>query len=323
MKKSSVTILVTTQEGSGVGSGFVYDAKGHICTNYHVIEGAISIQVMLPSGTVLDAEQVGVDEVSDLAVLKVESDELVPATIGSSADLLVGDDLVAIGTPARLDLAGTATFGKVSCTSRLLPLTDTETGSVYRKITVIQTDVSLNPGNSGGPVADMYGRVVGIVVRKIMTYGNSTYEGLGFVIPIDGAKTVLDAIIKNGSFSGDNPLAEGPSQLGVTGYTVKEGVWYAIDTDGKVPESETQKDGYRYAEKSGVYITRIDGTQASAAPLCVGDIIVKINGLHMNAITDVIGEVNRHYAGETVTVTVWRNGEYHDVQVRLKEGAIK
>ncbi len=322
VRKSTVTVSVMTESGaSGIGSGFVLDSDGHICTNYHVIEGARRVQVILPDGVALDAAVVGYDAISDLAVLKVEHEGLVPVELGSSADLLVGEEVVAIGTPAHINFAGTATFGRISYTNRLLPLTDSVTGSVYRKITVIQTDTSLNPGNSGGPMADMYGRVVGIVVRKVISYGGTTYEGMAFAIPIDGAKAILDAIIKNGRFEGDNPVAEGPSQLGLTGHTVKAGMWYAQAADGSVASSDTEREGYYYAEQNGVYTSQVSGTQASGRIL-VGDIILKINGLQMYSIQDVIAEVNRHYAGEHVTVTVWRDGASVDVEIRLGEGAV-
>lgn len=321
IKRSTVTVAVHTRSGSGVGSGFVYDNDGHICTNYHVIEDAIKIQVILPDGTVLDARVVGHDAVSDLAVLKVEHEGLVPVTLGSSAGLLVGEDVVAIGTPADINFAGTATFGKISYTNRLLPLADSTTGSVYRKINVIQTDTSLNPGNSGGPMADMYGRVVGIVVRKITNYGSTAYEGVAFAIPIDGARVILDAIIKDGRFTGKSPVAEGPSLLGVTGHTVQGAYWYSQMSDGTILSSPEELEGYYYAERSGVYVTDVSGAQANGR-IYEGDIITAVNGLAMYSIQDVIAQVNRSYAGETVTVTVWRDGTNTDVQIRLAEGAI-
>lgn len=322
VKRSTVTVSVTTRSGkSGIGSGFVLDTAGHICTNHHVIADAVSIQVILPDGVAKDATLVGADEISDLAVLKIEHEGLVPVELGSSSDLLVGEEVVAVGTPAHLNFAGTATFGRISHTRRLLPLTDSMTGSVYRKITVIQTDTSLNPGNSGGPMADMYGRVVGIVVRKIVSYGDTNYEGVAFAIPIDGARVIIDAIIKHGSFDGDNPVAEGPSQIGVTGYTVEAGKWYLQKPDGSIATSDEEAQGYHFAEQSGVYVAAVSGPQA-VGHIEVGDVVTQINGLRMRSIYDVIEAVNRHYAGETVTVTLWRGGEKMDVEVRLGEGAV-
>jgi serine protease Do len=263
---------------------------------------------------------VGYNEIADLAVLKVEAQGLVPLALGSSADLLVGDAVVAVGTPASIDYVGTATFGKISATNRLLPLTK-EDGSVSHKITVIQTDTSLNPGNSGGPMADMYGRVIGIVVRKILQYGGKTYEGIGFAIPIDGAKVILDAIIKDGSFTGDNPLAEGRSLLGVTGHGGVKDMWYCANADGTITSSETEQPGYYKMPADGVYVMSADGANVQSK-LQAGDVILAVNGLRMTTIQDVIAAVNRHYAGETVTVTVLRAGVQLDVEVILLEGEI-
>ena len=321
VRRSTVTIVVKTAAGKGIGSGFVYDGAGHICTNYHVIEDAERIQVVLPDGKAVDAAVVGYNAVADLAVLHIDAEGLVPVRLGSSTDLLVGDAVVAIGTPYDLELAGTATFGNVSATNRLLPLAD-GAGTVYRKITVIQTDASVNPGNSGGPMANMYGEVIGIVVRKVVGNGAVSYEGLGFALPIDGAKVILDAIIQDGAFHGVNPLAEGRSLLGVTGYGVQAGRWYRVDpATNNVDASDEAQAGYTYAAANGVYIDAVTGAGV-ATVLRTGDIITAVDGLEMNTITDVIGAVNRHYAGEIVTLTLYRDGDTVTVQIVLSEGTV-
>ena len=154
-----------------------------------------------------------------------------------------------------------------------------------------------------------------------MTDGGVNYEGLSFALPIDGARIVLDAIIKDGAFTGDNPLAEGPSQLGVTGYSVSVGKWYRLEANGAVSTSPVAKEGYHTTDVDGVYVSAISGTQANGK-LCVGDVIVRVNGLHMNTMKDVVNEVNRYYAGTIVTVTVFRDGAQTDIQIRLGEGAL-
>ncbi|MBQ8356856.1 MAG: trypsin-like peptidase domain-containing protein [Clostridia bacterium] len=322
VKKSTVTISVTTSAGSAIGSGFVYSADGYIITNYHVVESAESTQVLLADGTAYDATVKGFNAAADIAVLKIEARDLVPVTLGSSANLLVGDDVVAIGTPAKLDYAGTSTFGKVSATNRLVSLTDTD-GTIVKKMTLIQTDTSVNPGNSGGPLADMYGRVVGVVVMKVSYYGGSYYDGIGFALPIDGVKTIADAIIQKGSFTGVNPIAEGRSLLGVTGHGGLSGYWYSDEPNaltGAMESSETQQEGYHYMEKDGVYVTAINGGDA-VNKMQVGDIIMKINGLNVSSVTTLISEANRHHTGETVTLTVWRNGAEIQVAVTLYEAS--
>lgn len=319
VRKSTVTVSVKTAEGTGTGSGFVYDANGHICTNYHVIEGATLVQVILPDGTAHKAEIVGYDIPADLAVLRVQASGLVPATIGSSASLLVGDEVVAVGTPASITFAGTATFGRVSHAARLLPLDDDGDGVYEKKITVIQTDTSVNPGNSGGPMADMYGRVVGVVVRKILSYHGSTYEGVGFAIPIDGAKVILDAIIAHGSFTGTNPVVEGRSLLGLTGHGGLQGHWYYVDPlTNKVEDSELQLPGYHYMPVDGVYVTNVQGANANGKVL-EGDVILAVNGYIVRDTKELITLVNCYPCGQSVSLRVWRNGAETMVQVILDE----
>ncbi len=324
VKQSTVTVIVRTEEGGGIGSGFVYSADGYICTNYHVIESQKILQVMLPDGEVRDASVVGYNVAADLAVLKIEAGGLTPAVLGSSADLLLGQDVLAVGTPGKVDYRGTVTYGKVSDKARLVQLAD-ENGTVQRKMTLIQTDTSVNPGNSGGPLADMYGHVVGVVVMKVKTINGTTFDGLGFAIPIDGAKTIIDAIIKDGKFTGKNPVAEGRSQLGVTGRGLVGGVWYDDPAADQPISSATEKPGYFKMPCDGIYVMSTSGSNA-AGSLREGDIIIKIDGQNMYTIHDVISAVNRHYEGETVTVTALRPGflgDYEEISVKitLTEGA--
>lgn len=318
---STVSITVRTETGSGVGSGFIYTADGYVLTNRHVIDGATAVQVVLPDGTAYDAQVIGSDAIGDVAVLKISATGLTPAEIGSSADLLVGDDVVAVGTPANLNYAGTATFGSVSATARLVPITNSTTGAVEKKMTLIQTDTSVNPGNSGGPLADMYGKVVGMVVMKITVHGGVSFEGIGFALPIDGVKTIADEIIKSGSFKGVNPIAEGRSLLGVTGHGGQKGLWYSDIADaetGAMDVSETEKAGYHLMRESGVYVMEINGNNASGK-LQRGDIIMKVDGQNVYATTDLIDIVNRRYAGENVTLTVLRGEEQITVEITLYE----
>lgn len=320
VRKSTVTVAVKTATGTGSGSGFVYDNNGHICTNYHVIEGAVLVQVILPDGNAYDAEVIGYNEPADLAVLRVQASGLVPAVIGSSSSLLVGDEVVAIGTPASMTFAGTATFGRVSHTARLLPLDDNGDGTYEKKITVIQTDTSVNPGNSGGPMADMYGRVIGIVVRKILNYNDTNYEGVGFAIPIDGAKVILDAIIRDGVFTGKNPVSEGRSLIGVSGHGGTQGLWYYVDPlTGVVQGSAQEKEGYHYMPVNGVYTIEVSGANAKNK-IFAGDIILALNGLCVRDVKELITAVNCYPCGTTVSVLVWRGGEEITVQIILGEG---
>ena len=321
--KSTVTVVAYipkatangTQVARASGSGFVYDDKGHVCTNHHVIEGASHVQIILPNGTAIDAELVGSDARSDLAVLKADPAQLTPARLGSSAELLVGDSVVAVGTPLGAELAGTATFGKISCVDRWLAVDDNADGVYEKKIRVIQTDTGVNPGNSGGPMADMYGRVVGVVVRKI-----SGKEAIGFAIPIDGVKTVVDAIIKDGAFTGQNPLVEGRSLIGVTGHGGQAGVWYAPDElTGAMKSSSVEKPGYHYMPVDGVYVMSVDGANA-AGILQAGDVLLSVNGLLVYDTPSLIDAVNLHRVGQRITLGIWREGTATTVEITLAEG---
>ena len=319
VKKSTVTVSVTTKTGSGIGSGFVYSSDGYICTNYHVVQEAVTVQVVLPDGRAVDATVRGFNEAADVAVLKIEAEGLIPVELGSSDDLLVGDAVVAIGTPAKLDYAGTSTFGTVSATNRLVQMSDAVTGTVGKKMTLIQTDTSVNPGNSGGPLADMYGCVVGVGVMKVSNYGGSDFEGIGFALPIDGVRMIVDEIIQKGTFTGRNPISEGRSLLGVTGHGGTAGYWYYVDpTTGTVTASETAQEGYHQMPVSGIYVMEVNGVNAQGK-VQVGDVITRVNGLAVMSTTDLIGAVNRYYAGETVTLTLRRGSETVYVEVMLIE----
>ncbi|MBE6702042.1 MAG: PDZ domain-containing protein [Ruminococcaceae bacterium] len=322
VKQSAVSIVATTDTGSSIGSGFVYSADGYIITNYHVIEKANTVQVILPDGLACDATVRGYNIAADVAVLKIEASDLVPAAIGQSADLLVGDAVVAIGTPAKLDYAATATFGTVSATRRLVSISN-DSGTVSKKMTLIQTDTSVNPGNSGGPLADMYGNVIGVVVMKITDYGGIAFEGIGFALPIDGVKLIAEEIIAKGSFSGRNPIAEGRSLLGVTGHGGKKGLWYAdvADANGSMAASETEKPGYHYMAENGIYVMGVNSTN-SAGKVEIGDIILAVNGLRVGNTVDLIAAVNRCYAGERVTLTILRNGQEIKMEILLYEEAL-
>lgn len=327
-RKSTVTIQVKLPTGTVTGSGFVYSVDGHIITNHHVIEELYGenkenavVQVVLADGTAVDAVLVGSDEASDIAVLKIPAEAApVPLNLGSSDALLTGDGVVAVGTPAKLDYAGTATFGAVSNPKRIVTMTDSN-GSVTKKMTLIQTDVSVNPGNSGGPLLDMYGKVVGVVVMKVSQYGGSVFEGIGFALPIDGVRVIADEIIQKGSFTGKNPYVEGKLLAGITGHGGQKGLWYspANTQTGKIEASETEQEGYHYMAESGIYVMEVSGADAKTK-LRTGDIILRVDGLIVRDTTDMIGVVNRHYEGESIRVTVWRDGETLEFTIVLTAG---
>ena len=177
----------------GVGTGFIVSEDGYIATNYHVVEGADKIKVTLKSGEIYEARFVGGDEVADLAAIKIEAQGLPVAELGDSDALVQGQDVVAIGTPAGIEFAWSATKGIISATNRTLEV-DSERTAAVKTMTVIQIDASINRGNSGGPLINMKGQVVGINSLKI---ASSEYEGMGFAIPINSAIDTLNSIIAN------------------------------------------------------------------------------------------------------------------------------
>ena len=181
--------VVQVRSSSGAGSGFVFDRRGHVVTNHHVIEGSSEVQLLLASGQVVDATVVGSDPDSDIAVLRTEPSVLATPRIGRSADVRIGQQVLAVGSP--LGLTGTVTAGIVSATDRRAAI-GTTLGQP-----VIQTDASINPGNSGGPLVDLDGRVVGVNTAIATLNGSSTGNiGIGFAVPIDRAVDVAEGIIR-------------------------------------------------------------------------------------------------------------------------------
>ena len=191
-------------------------------------------------------------------------------------------------------------------------------GSVTKKMTLIQTDVSVNPGNSGGPLLDLYGRVVGVVVMKVSQYGGSVFEGIGFALPIDGVRVVADEIIQKGSFTGENPFVSGKTLVGITGHGGVKGKWYspADSTTNVIEASDTEKAGYHYMAESGIYVMSISNPDAKLK-LREGDIIMRVNGLIVRGTSDMVSAVNRYGEGESVTLTVYRDGKTLEIPIML------
>ena len=316
----TVAISVNTAEFTGVASGIIYTEDGYILTNHHVVENGGPFQVMLPNGDVLDAALIGSNEAADVAVLKINAAGLTPAIFGDSDNLLAGDAVLAVGTPANLDYAGAVAFGRISAPLHIMKITDTN-GTVVRKMKLIQTDAGVNNGNSGGPLADYYGHVIGMINMRLSTYAGNTFIGINFALPINGVKTVADAIIAHGSFDGaKNPIAENASMIGFSGYAVSAGKWYLLDPEsGKVESSDSEQSGYRHAARDGVMVGSVLDTGGAAGILLEGDLILRINGLTMLRIQDVIAEANRHWSGESVRILLLRGGAELEAEIVIGE----
>ncbi len=316
-KHSVVLIEVITPNGGGSGTGIILSEDGYIATNHHVIENGTSIRVKFYDGTYATATLRGSSEVDDLAVIKVDRSNLAVATFAKSADCFVGQTVYAIGNPSGAEMAWTTTKGCISYLDRELKIYHDD-GTLEKKLKMIQTDAMVNPGNSGGPLVNANGEVVGIVSMKLA----DGYEGIGFAIPSDGAAEILNAIIKDGNadnvnsnVSYDRPI------IGITGVYLEAGKHYVFEEKRVVEVSDS------YAEEnpdevvspavSGMYVrTLTEGTDA-AIKLAEGDIITAINGVEVTNKNMFMNEVNKHYAGDDVTITYYRNGLYSEITITL------
>ncbi len=295
-----ITVVYDGGTGTGVGTGIIMTADGYIATNYHVIEKGKSFTVTTGDGTEYQAEVIGSDELSDLAVIKVNATGLTAAVFGDSSQLTVGEMVVAIGTPAGLDYAETVTDGIISAINRNVKIFD-ETGVMVKKMTLIQTNATVNPGNSGGPLIDEHGKVIGIVSMKLA----NDYIGIGFAIPVNGALTILNEIISTGSSGSSGEIAQKRAIIGITAVGVNAGE--NILTDGTKIN----------AEIAGVYISEVNEKYDAAEKLKPGDIITEVDGKSVSTVYDVMDIVNNKYAGDSVTVKYYRGGTYNTVTIKL------
>ena len=289
------TELVTTNywgqqvKGAAAGSGFVISQDGYILTNYHVIEGATAIQVAFADGRTYDATLVGGESPNDIAVLKIEAEDLTPVVLGDSDNLVVGEQVCAIGNPLG-ELTYTLTAGYVSARDRSITMSD---GTVMN---MLQTDTAINSGNSGGPLFNLYGQVIGITTAKYSgTSGSSaTIEGIGFAIPINDVRDMVKDIMEKG-------YVTGKPNVGIL-------------------MNDVSSEAQRYGIPAGAYIEAIlDGSCAQTAGLKAGDIITAVDDTVVTTSSQLSSAVKNYKAGDTVTFTVFREGESHTLSVTLDE----
>ena len=279
---SVISVKATGDAVQSIGSGFVFDAAGYIATAHHVIASMSDIKVITHDGREFSATLVASDELSDLALLKINCTDLTPLEFGRSSELMVGDELFAIGTPASLEFAGTMCAGDVSYTNRTVSMYNESDGTLKKKMTLIQTTAALNPGNSGGPVLDSYGKLVGIVTMKL---GNN-FDGISFVIPSDGAYGIL-CDMRDGI-----PLSD-VRRASVVTKAAKMGV-----------VAEAYSDGARL----GVRVLGFASEDCDAAKkIRIGDVIVSLDGSPISSISSLTEAINAHIPGESVSVTVYRS----------------
>ena len=268
---------------TGSGSGFILTADGYVLTNHHVIDKAQAIRVTLSDGSEYEAQLVGSDAVSDVALLKIEAQDLPAVTIGSSDNLEVGDQVAAIGNPLG-ELTSTQTVGYVSAKDRSVN-TD---GTI---INMLQTDAAINSGNSGGPLFNMNGEVIGITTAKYSgnTSSGASIEGIGFAIPINEVRATADELIATGKITRPG--------LGITGQVVS---------------------GYYDYVPSGIMVATItEGSPAQEAGMRVQDIITAVDGQQISSFSELRAALYAHKVGDTITVTVFRESKSIDLSVTL------
>ena len=267
------------------GSGIILSEDGLILTNTHVIENCDTASVTLFDNSSYDAALVGADSTSDIAVLRIEATGLTPASFGDSAELAIGDQVAAIGNPLGETFRMTLTDGIISAIDR---------GISYNghSMTLLQTNTAINEGNSGGALFNMYGQVIGVTNMKMMS-SYSSIEGIGFAIPSSTIAAVADSLMQYGEVRGRTAI----------GITV-----------GAIPENVTS----HYDLPTGLYVSAVEEkSDAAAKGIQQGDIITAVNGNPASATSDILTVKNTLSVGDTITFTIWRDGETFDVDVIL------
>ena len=270
----------------GTGSGVIYDKAGYIATNNHVVEGANEIIVSLPDGRTVKGKVLGADAVTDLAVVKIEADNLPVAKFGDSDTLQVGEPAIAIGNPLGLEFRGSVTAGVISALNRSIELGE-------RKFSLIQTDAAINPGNSGGALVNADGEVVGINSAKIVVSG---VEGIGFAIPVNTAKPILDELASRGR------VARPYLGASLMDKDVAERYGFEIDLHG------------------GIFLVKdVQGSPADKAGIRHGDNILRFNGSKVATAMDLRSKIDACKVGDRVEVVILHNGMQETKTLVLEE----
>lgn len=284
-----VSISCSTRSGSSSGTGVVLTTDGYLVTNCHVIRDATQINALFTDGRVLSAVKVGQDETTDLAVLKVEAEDLTPAKFGDSGALQVGDAVVAIGDPLGTQLRGTMTNGIISAINR-------EVTVGGRAMTLIQTNAALNEGNSGGPLLNCYGQVIGINTLKIGdSVSTAGVEGLGFAIPSAIVQEIVAQLVQQGYVSGRPTLR-------IDGSSVS--VFYQM----------------YYMLPAGLYIESVEaGSNAEAIGLQEGDILLQVDGVRISGPEDLNTLLYGYQVGDELSIVIYRGGHQYNATLTVEE----
>ncbi len=295
---SVVMIYAGNATTYGYGTGFFISENGYIATNHHVIADATSISVKLYSGKTLEATVVGYSASDDLAVLKITGNNYPSVRLGDSDSLKVGQIAIAIGHPSGDDAPWSTTQGIISALNREITVTGNGT---IEELTMIQTDAPVNPGNSGGPLFNDSGEVIGIITRKL-----TENEGIGFAIPMNGAKQILNQIIRTGSSNGvDSSVSKVRPTIGIQAATIEQGDEY------------TYMGRTYHADCDGVIVSSIVSGGSAEGILEVCDIITALDGKKVLTVEEMIQKLYSYEVGDTVRLTVNRHGTVLEFSVKL------
>ena len=287
---SVVSISAASGSSTSTGTGIIMSSDGYIITNYHVVSSAQQIVVLLTDGQEYTACQLGGDETSDIMVLKIDASGLTPAEFGDSDAAEVGDSVVAIGDPLGIELRGTMTDGIICGIKRDVAVGD-------RTMTLMQTNAALNSGNSGGPLVNMEGQVIGINTIKLSSSGYTTVEGLGFAIPISSAKPIVDELVEKGYVTGRPAFGFDVEQL-----ESRISLYYDLPGKLYIRSVESSSDAYAQGIRAGDIITAIDGQSVSTV--------------------DEFNRIKNEYsAGDQIPLTIFRSGHNYDITVTLMDRA--
>ncbi|WJH32329.1 trypsin-like peptidase domain-containing protein [Paenibacillus sp. CC-CFT747] len=298
VKPAIVVVVNYVPGGSGLkaqgeGSGIIYDNQGYIVTNNHVVEGAAKLEVLLPNGKNTEAKLIGRDPYSDLAVLQIPAAAVTGvAELGDSDKLQVGEPAIAIGSPLGQAFNQSVTVGVISGTKRMMPVTDEATGQFLNEQAVLQTDAAINPGNSGGALCNIEGKVIGVNSSKIATEG---VEGMGFAIPINEARQIIDQLRKNGKVS-----------------------YPALGIQAGDLQKLTASYGIQAPVNYGVVVAAVLSPEAKQAGLEKGDIVTSMDNVKITDSVTLHAELFKHKIGDSVALKVYKpDGSERTLNVTL------
>ncbi len=297
VKPSVVLVQSASTSTAGNGTGFFITSSGYIATNYHVVANAKEITVTLYSGEKVNAALVGYRSEDDLAVLKIEGRGYPAVAIGNSDALAVGHIAIAIGNPGGADGGWTTTQGIISALDRTIPV---EEAAYFSEMKMLQTDAPVNPGNSGGPLCNSAGEVIGIVTRKI-----SDYEGIGYAIPINEAMRTLQAIMDDKLDGFVSSVSKSRPKVGITGSEIVKGAKFTLGNQTYT------------APAPGFFVTAVSPGTGAYGIVEAGDILCSVNCVTVTDLESFKNELYKCYVGQKVSFELYRKGQKMTVEITL------